>query len=110
MAERDLRDGEARVCDVRDGDRLWSFLLVRVKDRVAVYENICPHARFPLERFDGGVTMQSVGDALAIVCAAHGASFDAASGRCLGSPGAARPLRAVDVEQRDGVICLRSTG
>ncbi|MDX2236856.1 MAG: Rieske 2Fe-2S domain-containing protein [Hyphomonadaceae bacterium] len=100
----DLAEGEARVCDVRDGARLWSYVVLQLNGSTIAYDNLCPHARFPLERMDGGVTLLREGDRLLIQCAAHGAAFDAATGACVAGPGTGRGLRRVAVAVADGDV------
>ena len=56
--------------------------------------NLCPHARWPLDTFDGRFLFTDDG---ALICAAHGAVFDAISGACLGGPGEGKPLTALPV-------------
>jgi len=100
----DLVEGEARVCDVRDGARLWSYVVLRLNGSTIAYDNLCPHARFPLERMDGGVTLTREGERMFIQCAAHGAAFDAATGACVAGPGLGRGLRRVAVTIDDGDV------
>ena len=58
------------------------------------YVNRCPHARWPLDTFDGRFLFSPDGD---LVCAAHGAVFDPDSGACRGGPGQGLGLTAVPV-------------
>jgi nitrite reductase/ring-hydroxylating ferredoxin subunit len=62
----------------------------------SAFVNRCPHARWPLDRFDGTFLFTPVGD---LVCAAHGASFDALTGHCLAGPGTGAPLTVVPVAE-----------
>lgn len=75
---------------------------------VRAFLNRCPHARWPLETFDGRLLQTGDG---ALLCAAHGALFDPASGACLGGPGRGAPLLALVVESQaadGGGLVLRA--
>jgi nitrite reductase/ring-hydroxylating ferredoxin subunit len=76
----EIADGAARAFDFRVGDALFSVIVARRGESVWAYENVCPHAEFPLERFDGSVLVQA---GRYLVCAAHGASFVLESGACV---------------------------
>ncbi len=93
--------GGAQVLDFADGEARFSLLLVIHQGEVRAYENLCPHARWPLETFDGRLLRTPEG---ALLCAAHGAVFDAANGRCLAGPASGRALAAFAVEVRDGAV------
>lgn len=79
----DLADPSARCVDFAEGEARYSLILVRSAGRITAFENRCPHARFPLEKLDGGVILQ---DGRFLVCAAHGASFRASDGAYCGGP------------------------
>lgn len=90
----DIAPGAAIVRDYREGDAWYSLLIARDKDGAArVYENICPHAQSPLERFDGRVLVQ---ERRYLVCAMHGASFRIDNGECVGGPALGLCLTSVD--------------
>jgi len=74
----ELPDGEARgfLPDAGEQDRV---LVLRRGAAVYVYVNSCPHDRVPLEWAKDRFQSHSGGD---IVCFAHGAHFDPASGVC----------------------------
>lgn len=94
-----LADPEARALDFRAGELLFSVLVVRTAGHITAFENVCPHASLPLERPDGRAPITGG----AVVCAMHGASFDARTGACLGGP-ATRPLTPFPVTVRDGAV------
>jgi nitrite reductase/ring-hydroxylating ferredoxin subunit len=71
------------VLDFAAGEARFSLLVARRGDVVRAYENLCPHARFPLERFDGVVLMD---EGRFLICAAHAASFRLEDGACVGGP------------------------
>lgn len=93
--------GGAQVLDFADGEARFSLLLVEHEGGVRAYENLCPHARWPLETFDGRLLRTAEG---ALLCAAHGAVFEPASGRCVAGPAGGRQLSAFPIEVRAGVI------
>jgi len=96
----ELDDGEGRAFDFRKGAALFSLIAVRRSDSIIAYENDCPHARQPLERFDGRVL---VVERRYVVCATHGASFRIEDGVCVGGP-AKTGLTPFPVTLRDGVV------
>lgn len=93
-------DPEARALEFRAGEALFSLIVVRRGDHVRAYENRCPHAGQPLDRFDGHVIVDAQGF---LVCAMHGASFDLITGACAGGPANA-PLTPFAIAVRDGTV------
>ncbi|WP_266170701.1 Rieske (2Fe-2S) protein [Dyella subtropica] len=98
----DIPDGEAIAVDatLRDGDE--SVIVLRKGEVVHAYLNICPHAGRRLDWAPGKFLLKN--DVL--VCAAHGASFNAGDGLCIGGPCRGEHLRAVAVEVVDGEVRL----
>lgn len=96
----DLGETEARAVDFRQGEALFSLVVVRRGDLVVAYENDCPHARQPMERPDGRVVML---ERRYLVCSAHGASFRIEDGVCVGGP-ARSGLTPFPVEIRNGAL------
>ena len=99
LALAELDDPGARAVDFRAGDALFSLIVARHGDLVAAYENVCPHAKSPMERPDGRVV---VDEGRYLVCSAHGASFAITDGACVGGPGGG-PLTVFAIMVRDGV-------
>lgn len=97
----------AIVRDFRKGDALFSVLLTRTGSEVRAWYNICPHARWPLERPDGRVVVQ---DGRFVICAAHGASFALADGKCVAGPGLGRSLRPLPIVVEDGIVRVAPDG
>jgi nitrite reductase/ring-hydroxylating ferredoxin subunit len=93
--------GGAQVLDFAEGTARFSLVLIDQGGLVLAYVNQCPHARWPLETFDGRLLRTPEG---AILCAAHGAVFDAVTGACAAGPAAGRSLAAFPVSVRDGAI------
>jgi nitrite reductase/ring-hydroxylating ferredoxin subunit len=86
--------GQAKLVELSgDGASVVPVILVRQADGgLRAFLNRCPHARWPLDTFDGRFLFSQDG---ALVCAAHGAAFDPASGACLGGPGTGAGLTPV---------------
>jgi len=96
-----IRVGGAVALDFAAGDARFSLIVARTSEGVFAYENICPHARSPLERPDGRVVVH---EKRFIVCSAHGASFQMASGRCVAGPGLGTALTGVGVFVSGGFV------
>lgn len=69
-----------------------SLLLYRDGERVHGWFNLCPHAGRRLDWAPGQFLKTAEG---LLVCAAHGAGFDPASGLCVSGPCRGDSLRAV---------------
>jgi nitrite reductase/ring-hydroxylating ferredoxin subunit len=74
---------------------------IRYRGRVHAYLNRCAHVAMELD-WQEGVFFDSGGRDL--LCSTHGATYDAASGRCLGGPCNRNPLVKLKVEERDGMV------
>jgi nitrite reductase/ring-hydroxylating ferredoxin subunit len=77
--------------------------IVRHRNAVYAYRNVCPHAGNPLHWKHHAFLTK---DRSLIMCSVHGAVFDIESGRCVGGPcrgHALTPLRAA-VEAGDVII------
>ena len=100
-----LRKHSALVLDFQKGDAWFSLLIARGDgDHVYAYENSCPHARSPLETFDGRVMVQQN---RYLICAMHGASFRMEDGVCAGGPAQGTALAAIPVAVQDGWVTMR---
>ena len=75
--------------------------VVRYKGRVHAYLNRCAHVAMELD-WQEGVFFDFAGRDL--LCSTHGATYDTASGRCVGGPCNGSPLVKLRVEERDGMI------
>lgn len=97
LAER----GRAHLFDVVwHGEAVRAFAL-RVDGRVVAYVNRCVHVPSELDWVPGEFLDA---DRRHIVCAVHGATYEAGSGRCVGGPCGRGRLTAIAVEERaDGV-------
>lgn len=94
---RDLPDPSARACDWNDG----AVILVHRGGSVSAWQNECPHAQLRLSLTSGKVLLHKDGF---IVCPIHGASFESASGACVGGPAGDDGLTAVAVKVVGGNV------
>lgn len=78
----DVPDGGATAVDVESSTGGFNLVLLRQGGRVFAYHNECPHAGRRLDWTPGKFLVKDN----VVICAAHGASFDVPSGRCLGGP------------------------
>jgi nitrite reductase/ring-hydroxylating ferredoxin subunit len=85
------------------GERAPAFA-VRVGGRVHAYLNRCGHLPMELD-WRAGEFFDLEGRDL--VCSTHGATYAAASGKCLGGPCGGTPLLALRVEERDGKVYFK---
>lgn len=85
----------AQVVEIGRDGQVWSLVVV-AGDPPRAFLNRCPHARWPLDTFDGRILRTDAG---ALVCAAHGAVFDARDGACLGGPGTGAGLTPVALRE-----------
>lgn len=103
----EIPDKGAIVRDLREGEKLYSFVLARRGDVLAAYWNICPHAHVRMETFDGQLIVRM--DRY-LMCTLHGAMYDLGDGRCAAAPGGGdlekAPIELVDGEVRIAGIRL----
>jgi nitrite reductase/ring-hydroxylating ferredoxin subunit len=85
------------------GERAPAFA-VRYRGSVHGYLNRCAHVAMELD-WQEGVFFDSEGRDL--LCSTHGATYEAASGRCIGGPCNGSPLVKVLVEERDGNVYFK---
>jgi nitrite reductase/ring-hydroxylating ferredoxin subunit len=89
---------------VQEGDTERPAFAVRCGDRVYAYLNECAHAGLELDWLPGEFFDSS---GLYLICSAHGALYEAQSGRCLGGPCRGGGLVPLPVEERDGLVVFR---
>ena len=82
------------------GERAPAFA-IRYAGRVHAYLNRCAHVAMELD-WQEGVFFDGAGRDL--LCSTHGATYDAASGRCLGGPCNKGALVKLRVDERDGQV------
>lgn len=104
IAADKIKRGEAIVLDFAQGDAAYSLIVAHGEAGIVAYENVCPHAEAPLERFDGQVLTQ---ERRYIVCAMHGASFRIEDGECVGGPALGMCLTPAPIQVEDGIVRLK---
>jgi len=75
--------------------------VVRYRGRVQAYLNRCAHVAMELD-WQEGVFFDA--DGRDLLCSTHGATYDAATGRCVGGPCVGGRLLKLNVEERDGMV------
>lgn len=113
-------DGWSAVCDAaalaergdgvrfeiaRTGGTVPAFVL-RIDGEPRAYLNQCAHVPIELD-WNPGRFLDDTGTV--IVCATHGAVYDAADGACVGGPCRGRGLQAVPCREVDGRVEVRAT-
>jgi nitrite reductase/ring-hydroxylating ferredoxin subunit len=99
----DIPDKGGIVIDLREGDALFSMLVVQTQSGPRAYLNRCPHARWPLETASGDIVLSPGGD---IVCAAHGAMFNPETGAFAGGPGRGDGLTPIEITVVGDAVCI----
>jgi nitrite reductase/ring-hydroxylating ferredoxin subunit len=102
IAVAEIPDGGAREVEAVVEGVAESVILVREGSTVRAYLNVCPHAGHRLDWSPGNFLF----DQGRLVCAVHGASFERATGLCVGGPCRGNSLRPVVVVERDGWVTL----
>ncbi|HEX4879350.1 MAG TPA: Rieske 2Fe-2S domain-containing protein [Limnobacter sp.] len=106
---------ELQVCmsqDVQEGGTGYRFkvlyngeetsaFVVRVDNEVRSFLNRCSHVPVEMD-WNYGEFLDDSGRI--VVCATHGASYDATDGSCLGGPCDGNPLVRLQVQEREGKI------
>ena len=85
------------------GDNAPAFV-VRVEGRVHGYLNRCGHVPMELDWREGEVFDSNGRD---LICSTHGATYSAASGKCLGGPCGSAPLVSLRLEEREGKVYFK---
>ena len=78
-----------------------SAFVVRVDNEVRSFLNRCSHVAVEMD-WNYGEFLDDSGRI--IVCATHGASYDATDGNCLGGPCSGSPLVRLDVSEQGGEV------
>ena len=78
-----------------------SAFLVRVDNEVRSFLNRCSHVPIEMD-WNYGEFLDDSGRV--IVCATHGASYDATDGNCLGGPCSGNPLIRLNVLEKEGSV------
>lgn len=101
-----LADGAAIAVDAvpQAGGEPLDLILLRHAGGVRAFRNVCPHAGRRLDYAPGKFLLQRG----QLICAVHGATFDAADGRCVAGPCRGEHLQAVAVRVADDLVQLES--
>lgn len=78
------------------------IILVKHGGTVHAYRNICPHIGVGLDYGDG----KCLADADTLICAMHGARFEAATGACFDGPCSGDALTRVPIRIEQGRVEL----
>ncbi len=78
-----LEEPGAQEFSFGEGRERYLLFVLRWQGHVLAYENICPHARTTLNWRPGAFFSL---DKSALLCATHGAKFDALTGQCFLGP------------------------
>lgn len=91
------------------GERGEAAFVVRFDGRTHAFLNRCAHQRAELDWLPGHFFDEA---GLYLVCAMHGALFEADSGRCVAGPCAGAALQALHCEEHEGRVrvALRRPG
>jgi len=84
-----LAEPEARDFSFGEGRERFELFVLRWQGHLLAYENVCPHARTSLNWKPGAFFTL---DNSALLCATHGAQFDAFTGQCFLGPCKGRSL------------------
>lgn len=113
-----MHENESNICPraaLVDGGRAARFqfefdgrvvqaFAIAYDGEVFAYANSCPHRGTELDWQHGEVFDES---GLYLVCATHGALFEADSGRCIGGPCQGASLVKIAVDEVDNHVRLR---
>ncbi len=101
-ASDEVAEVRARCLIIRSGAGSFPLLLLRRGGVVRAFVNACPHQYLPLDYRSDAILSA---DGRRLLCSAHGAAFDAATGSCLSGDGA-EGLDPVPVIEVDGRILI----
>lgn len=99
---KDLSEGGLgyRFKVLYNGEETTAFV-VRVDNVVCSFLNRCSHIPVELD-WNYGEFLDDSGKI--VVCATHGASYDASNGNCLGGPCNGNPLVRLNVVEKEGAV------
>jgi len=105
-AEALIEQGDGIRFAISGGSSPTPAFLLRIDGIARAYLNRCAHVPVELDWHEGKFLDDS---GRSIVCATHGAVYDAASGRCQGGPCRGRGLQPVACREIDGWIEVEAT-
>jgi nitrite reductase/ring-hydroxylating ferredoxin subunit len=91
--------------DLVTAARTVPCFVIRFDGKAHAYVNSCPHRGTELDWQHGEFFDES---GLYLICATHGATFDAASGQCVSGPCAGERLFPVSVREECGRIVIHT--
>ncbi len=97
----DIAEGTAKGFEFRSDKSLFNIFVLRWQGKCHAFINQCPHAGMPLDTLPHRFFTK---DGTRLICSAHGATFDPASGDCLEGPCKGKRLFAFPVHESDGAI------
>ncbi|WP_430396664.1 Rieske (2Fe-2S) protein [Ferrovibrio sp.] len=93
-----LEEPGAKEFSFGEGKQRFELFVLRWQGQLLAYENVCPHARTPLNWRPGAFFTR---EKSALMCATHGAQFDALTGLCFLGPCKNRSLTRFPVRLDD---------
>lgn len=100
----DLEVGGLGICfEVADESGNWPAFVIRHPQGVAAYINRCAHMALELD-WDRGHFFDL--DQRYLICATHGALYEADTGECVSGPCSGSGLEALKVVERKGTVYL----
>ena len=99
----ELRDGSSKKFTLTcNGKRVEGFV-VNYRGSFYAYVNRCCHIPMPMDWFENQFLSE---DGRYIICATHGASYDPATGECVGGPCPGEHLERLPLRVMDGTISV----
>lgn len=93
--------GPAIFFKVIKGSQIFPAFAIRFRDRLRAYLNVCPHMGLRLNRDSNSLFHMEKNY---LFCRAHGAAFDAQTGKCVIGPCLDHGLIALRIEETDGSV------
>lgn len=99
----EIEDRSALAFTAGDGSWPVAFFVVRLEQRGLGYLNRCPHAGHPLNWMPDRFFDRS---RKLLLCASHGATFEADTGLCVGGPCLGDSLASIALVQESGTLSV----
>lgn len=100
-SERIENRGPAFLFKVIKNSQIFPAFAIRFGSRLRAYLNVCPHMGLRLNRDSNNLFHAENGY---LFCRAHGAGFDAQTGKSVIGPCQGHGLIALDIEEMDGSV------
>ncbi len=101
MPSEAIADGEFKEARMQMGGRVCWLIVTRQSGQVRAWLNICPHQGRALNYAPNQFLTDQQGR---LICAAHGAVFEADEGQCVQGPCQGASLKAIEITEQDGQI------